>query len=180
MGRPGRRRPRPDEEPSSERDLHLTQTRQLALESIGPVTTRESIARRARELKRHKNERFERELAFQIKAHGFPEPHEQYQFAEELGRRFRADFAWPAREYRFLVEVQGGIWRRGGGAHSHPQNIERDVEKQQIASLLGWFVVPVITDQVKNGTAIAVLERLFASRGWKRATVQTSAHEDFP
>jgi very-short-patch-repair endonuclease len=143
-------------------------TRQLALETIGPVTTRESVSRAAREIKRRKNERFERELAFQIKAHGLPEPHEQYFFAEELGRKFRADFAWPASEYRFLLEVQGGIWRRGGGAHSHPQNIERDIERGQIIALLGWIFVPVTTDQVKSGHAIAVLERLFAARGWRR------------
>jgi very-short-patch-repair endonuclease len=128
-------------------------------------TTREKIGSA---IKRSRNERFERELSFQIRAHGLPEPHEQYHFAAELGRKFRADFAWPAREYRILCEVQGGIFMRGGGGHSHPMHIVKDVERQQLAVLLGWYLVPVTTDQVKKGQAIALLERIFASRGWRR------------
>jgi len=122
--------------------------------------------------KARRNERFEQELSFQIRAHGLPEPHEQYRWATELTtetgrpRQFRADVAWPV--YRLLCEVQGGLWMRGGGGHSHPMHIEKDIEKQQCAALLGWQIVPVTTDQVKKGEAIALLERLFASRGWKR------------
>src|SRR6185436_706739 len=118
--------------------------------------------------KARRNERFERELAWQIAAHELPVPIEQHAFAAQIGRKFRADFAWPAKEWRFLLEVQGGIFMRGGGGHSHPMHIVKDIERQQIAALLGWFLVPVTTDQVKNGEAIAVIERLFASRGWHR------------
>ncbi len=117
-----------------------------------------------RAIKRSKNERFEDELAFQIEAHRMPEPVRQYRFAEP--RRYSADFAWPG--LRVLIEVQGGIWMPGGGAHSRPMNIERDVEKQQLAAVYGWTLVPVTTKQVKNGEAIAVLERVLAVRGWKR------------
>ncbi len=119
-----------------------------------------------RAIRRNRNERFENELAMQISSHGMPEPQREYFFAEP--RKFRADFAWP--QFRVLCEVQGGLWRRGGGAHSHPSNIQRDVEKQQHAALHGWFVVPVTTDQckLKNGEAIAVLERVLAARGWRR------------
>jgi very-short-patch-repair endonuclease len=144
---------------------------ELPLESVGPMKTRERVGRA---IKRSRNERFERELALQIRAHRLPEPHEQYRWALEAQsptgkpRQFRADFAWPAREYRLLVEVQGGIFMRGGGGHSHPIHIVKDIEKQQVATLLGWFVLPVTTDEVKRGDAIAQLERFFASRGWKR------------
>jgi very-short-patch-repair endonuclease len=125
-----------------------------------------------KKLKRSRNERFERELAFQIRAHKMPQPAEQYRWATELEnengrpRQFRADFAWP--QFRLLIEVQGGVWRPGGGAHSHPSNIERDIDKQQCAVLLSWFVLPVTTDEVKNGKAIAMIERVLASRGWTR------------
>ena len=146
----------------------MVRARQASFDEIGPPQPRDALAKAARDLKRAKNERFEKLLAFQIEAVGLPMPFPQYHFAETVGRKFKADFAWPAAEYRFLVEVQGGIWRRGGGAHSHPTNIERDIERQRIASLLGWFLVPVTTDEVKQGVAIAALERLFASRGWKR------------
>lgn len=111
-----------------------------------------------------RNKRFEELLAFQIRAYKLPEPHEQYRFAQSLGRQFSADFAFV--QHRLLVEVQGGIWREGGGAHSHPLNLERDIEKQQHAALLGWFVVPVTTDQVQKGEAIALLMRVLMARGW--------------
>jgi very-short-patch-repair endonuclease len=129
----------------------------------GKPTTREKIGRA---IKRSRNERFERELSFQIRAHGLPQPHEQYHFAAELGRKFRADFAWP--QYKLLCEVHGAVWQRGGGGHSHPTGILKDIERYQIACLLGWFVVPVTTDHVRKGEAIALLERIFASRGWRR------------
>lgn len=118
--------------------------------------------------RKNRKERFEQDLASQIRAHRLPEPVEQHPFAAELGRKFRADFAWPAKEFRFLLEVQGGIFMRGGGGHSHPMHIVKDIERQQLAALLGWYLVPVTTDQVKNGKAIDTLERLFASRGWTR------------
>ena len=97
-------------------------TRELDLRRSGEMTVRESVGRR---IKAAKNETFEREFAFQCQAYRLPSWHEQYPFAASLGRKFRADFAWP--EYQLLVEVQGGIWRRGGGAHSHPIDIERDI-----------------------------------------------------
>ncbi len=135
----------------------------------GPPTAREKLIRAVR---KSRNARFEEQLAFEIRAHGLPQPHEQYRWATEVTnengkpRQFRADFAWP--QYRLLVEVQGGVWRRGGGAHSHPSNIERDIEKAQCAALLNWLVFPVTTDEVKRGEAIQLLERFFASRGWIR------------
>jgi len=135
---------------------------ELPLDFATP-TTREQVGRLA---KRSRNERFERELAWQIKAHGLPEPNEQYHFAAELKRKFRADFAWP--KFLLLCEVHGAVWQRGGGGHSHPTGILKDIERYQIACLLGWHVAPVTTDQVNNGEAIALLERVFASRGWKR------------
>lgn len=143
-----------------ERDLELNDTMPPARKAL------------VNAIRRSRNERFERELAYQIRAHGLPTPLEQYRWATELRsekgkpRQFRADFAWP--EYRLLVEVQGGVWRPGGGAHSHPSNIERDIDKAQCAVLLGLFVLPVTTDEVKRGEAIALLERVFARKGWTR------------
>jgi hypothetical protein len=58
---------------------------------------------------------------------------------DEVRRFWRFDYAWP--EVRLAVEVEGGIWRKGGGAHSHPLNIERDAEKYTAAGLLGWRVL---------------------------------------
>lgn len=54
-------------------------------------------------------------------------------------RQFRFDRAWPG--HKLAVEIEGGLWRRGGGAHSHPNNIMRDIEKYNGAVLLGWRVL---------------------------------------
>lgn len=124
--------------------------------------------------RKSRNERFEEQLAFEIRAHRLPEPIRQHKWATEFltakgrPRQFRADFAWPAAEYRLLLQVHGGLWMRSGGGHSHPMHIEKDIEQHQIAVLLKWFVMPVTTDEVKRGDAIALLERFFASRGWTR------------
>jgi hypothetical protein len=107
---------------------------------------------------------FEALLAFQMEAAGLPIPTRQFQFAP--GRKYPADFAWPV--YSLLVEVQGGIWRRRGGAHSHPTNILRDVEKLQLAVINGFLLFPVTTDEVKNGQALKLVELALQSRGWKR------------
>jgi very-short-patch-repair endonuclease len=58
---------------------------------------------------------------------------------------WKADFAWPAQ--KLIVECEGGIWKRGGGGHSHPLGIERDIEKYNAATLLGWRILR-LTDKM--------------------------------
>src|SRR5574337_445194 len=72
-------------------------------------------------------------------AHGLPEPMPEYNF--HLLRGWRFDYAFVAQ--KIAVEVEGGVWRRGGGAHSHPLNIERDMEKYNAAAVLGWRILRV-------------------------------------
>ena len=112
--------------------------------------------------RREHKARFERMLLAQIKAAQLPKPEQQYRFAGELGREWRADFAWP--EHRLLLEVNGGLWQRSqkpggytGGGHSHPMHIARDWTKHNDASLLRWFVLQVTTDQVRSGAALTLL-----------------------
>lgn len=67
------------------------------------------------------------------------------------------DLAWPSR--MLAVEIEGGIWRRGGGAHSHPLDILRDIERINEAVFLGWRVLRVTTDHVKDGSALNLVTR---------------------
>ena len=101
-------------------------------------------------------------FAFQVKAYGLPVPVRQYKFAESLGRRFAADFCFV--EQRLIVEISGGIWIKGGGAHSRPQKIEGDMERQQYAAYLGFLFMPFTPDEIFSGHAIdwtrKTLERL--------------------
>jgi very-short-patch-repair endonuclease len=52
------------------------------------------------------------------------------------GRKFAFDFAEPTS--RVLIEIQGGIWTKGG--HSSGTGISRDCEKSRLAQLHGWCV----------------------------------------
>lgn len=61
-------------------------------------------------------------------------------------RRWRFDFAWPL--FMLALEIEGGIWREGGGAHSHPLNIARDCEKYSEAAILGWRILRVPPEQL--------------------------------
>ena len=104
-------------------------------------------------------------FAWQCQTYDLPEPERQFYFAKDLERQFRADFAFP--DYRLLVEIEGGIWRRGGGAHSHPLDLLRDIERRQYATLLNWHVLPFTTDEVKNGKAIQFTCKVLAALGWQ-------------
>lgn len=108
--------------------------------------------------------RIEDSLADWIRIAKLPAAERQYRFAKALKRRFSADYAWP--EFKVLVEVQGGVWRRGGGAHSHPLDILRDIERAKFAALLGWYILPVTTDEVKTGSAVEWIRRVLVARGW--------------
>lgn len=102
---------------------------------------------------RNRNKRFEESFDLQLEAHGFKDFVREHVFAPP--RKFRFDFAFVGP--KIAVEVEGGVWRRGGGAHSHPTNIMRDLEKHNLSVVLGWRVLRVTTDQVKNGEALKLV-----------------------
>jgi very-short-patch-repair endonuclease len=92
--------------------------------------------------------------ALSLSAHPLPMPEPQYRGIP--GRRFRFDFAWPAR--LLAVEVDGGTWT--GGRHTRGKGYEGDCEKANEAICLGWRVLRVTTAQVSSGQALAWIERL--------------------
>jgi very-short-patch-repair endonuclease len=96
---------------------------------------------------------FEALFAFQLQASGAPQWERQYRFAHELGREWRWDFAWPG--LKLAVEIQGGIWKKGGGAHSHPTDILRNMAKHNDGAKLGWRLLQFSTDEVKSGEGLA-------------------------
>lgn len=58
----------------------------------------------------------------------------ELRFAHSAGRRWRMDFAWPAR--RVYVEIDGGVWT--GGRHARGRGIEQDAVKENAAAAQGW------------------------------------------
>lgn len=102
-------------------------------------------------------------LAFQCKQEGLPEPTFEYKFHPK--RKWRLDLAWvdsTGIADTIAVEVHGGTWRRGGGAH-RGRGFERDLEKAREAMAMNIRVYAFTTDEVKDGTAVRFLkERVFS------------------
>lgn len=73
-------------------------------------------------------------------------------------RRWQMDFAIPY--LKMSIEIEGGIWMKGGGAHSRPMNIQRDVEKQNAAVLLGWHPLRFSDKEIRAGLSIDLTLKL--------------------
>lgn len=98
---------------------------------------------------------WERILARLICEAGLPPPVIEHPFSRELGRRHRFDLAWPAR--MIALEVDGGIWKRGGGRHNRPSGFLRDAEKFNLAAQLGWRVLRCTPDDIRAGRALQLV-----------------------
>jgi very-short-patch-repair endonuclease len=94
-------------------------------------------------------------MASQIALAGLPKP--EREVLAIPGRKFRFDFSWA--EFRLLVEIQGGTWKKG--AHSTGQGISRDTEKLNLATIEGWRVMQFTVDQVRSGQALRWLQAFF-------------------
>lgn len=90
----------------------------------------------------------------QMRIAAVPLPEKQVRFHPT--RQWRADFCW--RELRVIVEVQGGTWTNG--AHTRGGGYENDCEKMAEAQLLGYRVLYVTGDMVKDGRALRLIERM--------------------
>ena len=90
----------------------------------------------------------EDEMLRQITEAKLPIPEREFKAIDS--RRFRWDFAWVS--YGLLLEVQGGVFVRGG--HSTGAGITKDCEKLNLATLGGWRVMQVTSPHIKDGSAI--------------------------
>lgn len=134
--------------------------------SPAPTEKPAALPKGSRSRRTQRSEDFEALFAFQLQAAGAPPWERQYRFAREIGREWRWDFAWPG--LRLAVEIQGGIWKRGGGAHSHPLDILRNMEKQNDGALLGWRLLQFSTDQVKSGEGLAYTMTVIRRGSWQQ------------
>lgn len=97
-------------------------------------------------------------FAFQLKAAGITFERE-HKFHPD--RRWRFDFALhPPNPYHYklAVEIDGGLFTNGG--HTRGRARIGDMTKDVEAMLLGWRVLRVPTDWIKNGIALDYVERL--------------------
>lgn len=85
----------------------------------------------------------------------------EYQFLSKArapegvkARLFRFDLAWPVE--RVAVEVDGGVW--AGGRHTRGSGFVKDMEKLNLAVLLGWRVLRYTPQDLKQRPAQVVEE----------------------
>jgi len=101
-------------------------------------------------------------LAFLMRLEALPEPVREHKFHPT--RKWRFDFAWPAR--MIAVEVDGGTW--AGGRHTRGAGFEKDCEKLNAATLLGWRVFRFTTGMIDSGEAVSIItQALTAPDPWK-------------
>lgn len=92
---------------------------------------------------------------------GLPRPVPEYRFALDLGRQWRFDFAWP--NSHLALEIDGGAFIHG--RHHRPAGFIEDCVKLNEAVVLGWRVLRVTPQQVKDGTALDFVGRALAAHG---------------
>lgn len=90
---------------------------------------------------------------------GIPTPEREYRF--DFDRDWRFDLAWPVQKVG--VEVQGAIWT--GGKHGRGGGIESDHSKMNAAQLAGWTVLQYGGKAIKDGIALAQIERALKKSG---------------
>lgn len=97
---------------------------------------------------------------------GLPAPTLEHQFARAaLGRQWRIDLAWI--DERIALEIEGGIYAPGGGAHQRVGRGGRylsDMEKYNTLAVWGWLLIRVTYDMIADGRALALLTQAFAYR----------------
>ncbi|MFM5140734.1 hypothetical protein [Aeromonas caviae] len=76
-------------------------------------------------------------------------------------RRWRFDHAWPT--HMIAVEIHGGV--HSGGHHVSADGFINDRHKMNEAVLMGWHVIEVTTDDVRNGNLEEWLTQAFERWG---------------
>lgn len=101
----------------------------------------------------------DRETAGTVFAHYHPKRRKSDGAA--ILREFRFDACFPSA--RLAVEINGGAFRKGGGRHNRGAGYRKDLEKINLAHLLGWTVLSYLPEQILK-TALTDVEIFFARR----------------
>ena len=91
-------------------------------------------------------------------------------FVRELpfapGRRWAFDIAWP--DLMVALEYEGNTWVAGGSRHTTGLGYRLDVDKYNEASILGWCVIRVTSDMVRDLSYLDPLLRAIYIRQGER------------
>jgi len=113
--------------------------------------------------------RLEAKFALFWQSLGGPALEREFRFHAE--RKWRADFA--NVESRTLMEIEGGIFIKGGGRHNRAAGFIADAEKYLEAFLAGWNVVRLTEAQITAPNIERIIRRV-------RIDIGTQAYADTP
>ena len=117
------------------------------------VTTAEAAAL----IRKAKRTALEDHLLADLAKLGLPVPEREYRFHPV--RKWRFDFAYPNR--CIGIECDGGTW--SGGRHVRGAGYQRDAEKFNAASRLGWYVFHYTGDMIRSGYAACEIAEALGS-----------------
>lgn len=78
-------------------------------------------------------------------------------------RKFRAD--WLVVGSQVLIEYEGGLYSGGKRGHNSIAGIQRDIEKANLAQILGYVVIRVAPKHVVSGQAFNWIADALAAAG---------------
>lgn len=90
----------------------------------------------------------------QCRLTGNPVPVPEHKFHPV--RRWRFDWAFVPQ--KLALEVEGGVFMKGGGRHSRGAGYRKDLEKYNTATALGWRILRVLPEQIGSGEALQAVE----------------------
>ena len=80
--------------------------------------------------------------------------------------RWRFDIALP--ELKIAIEIEGGIFSKGGGGrHNRGSGMRKDMRKYNEAAIYGWSVIRVLPEWVKSGEAADYVMRVVGAKQGK-------------
>lgn len=94
-----------------------------------------------------------------FKSEGLPEPLVEHQFAKDIGRKWRFDFAFiiPTSGVKAALEVQGGLFVRGG--HNRGAYMLKEHEKRNEAACRGWLMLYCQPSELCTMDTVNLLKR---------------------
>lgn len=92
-----------------------------------------------------------------------PPPVFEYRFHPK--RQWQIDFAWPDKQIMLALEVEGGVYTKGGGGHRSISGFDANLEKYNEMAIMGWKLIRATPDMLneRNGKAVALILRYFKS-----------------
>jgi hypothetical protein len=118
------------------------------------------------------------ESKFALYWRGLNGPELQREFVFHAERKWRADFAHV--ESRTLIEIEGGIFIKGGGRHNRAAGFIADAEKYLAAFLAGWNVVRLTEAQITAPNVERIIRRVRDTTSCQCALARTLSCTEMP